>query len=72
MASTVVMARAMGQASRSANGPASSSASRISSVAYADEDNASEEKTASPWILFSRSCASLWVGSGCPIRARFT
>src|SRR5215467_7239118 len=52
--------------------PASTSTSRISSVAYATEDMASEEKTASATVLVRRSCRAWASDIGAPTSQRFT
>src|SRR5437899_1486597 len=44
---------------------------RISSVAYATEESASEAKTASAVVLPRRSCRCCAVGSGVPTKSRF-
>ena len=51
------MASAISMECVSAPVPAATSTSRISSVAYADEESASEEKTASAFVL-GRRCSS--------------
>ncbi|MNF18518.1 hypothetical protein D3C80_2226450 [compost metagenome] len=51
------MASAMGRLMPEAAAPAATSTSRISSVAYAVEDKASEAKTANPLVLLTCSCA---------------
>ncbi len=51
--------------------PARMSASSISSVAYAVEEMASEEKTGRAYFLGSRSCISWSVASGRPRRPLF-
>ena len=48
------MTNAIGHESPSADDPAATRTSRISSVAYATEDRASDEKTASAWTLVKR------------------
>ena len=52
--------------------PARIRISRISSVAYAVDDRASEAKMASALNLLSFSSASRDDASGCPMRRRFT
>ncbi len=65
------MAMAMGSERPSAADPARIRTSRISSVAYATEDRASEAKTARALTLESRSWISSAVGRGGPtIRLR--
>ena len=66
------MATAMGSASPSAAPPARTRISRISSVAYATEERASDANTARPVRGPSRSCAACAVGIGVPRRIRFT
>ena len=64
------MAPATGIVKLSAPAPASTRMRRISSVAYAEEDKASEEKTASAFVLESRSWIRSAVASGLPKRMR--
>ena len=52
--------------------PASTTTSRISSVAYAVDDSASEAKTASAVGLERRSCRDCAVGRGVPTNSRFS
>jgi len=54
MANSPAMASAMGRDSPSAGAPATTSTSRLSSVAYATEERASDEKTASALTLVRR------------------
>ena len=61
---------AMGMATCVAAAPASTSTSRISSVAYAVDEMASDEKTASATFFESRSCCSSAVAMGRPSIAR--
>ena len=49
--------------------PARTRMSRISSVAYATEESASEEKTASAEVLVSRSWRACAVARGLPTRS---
>ncbi len=50
--------------------PAVTKASKISSVAYAVDDMASEEKTGRAYFLGRRSCISSAVAIGLPTRPR--
>ena len=63
---------AAGLAKPSAAGPASISTRRISSVAYATEESASEDSTASPVMRVRRSCSARWDGIGRPTTTRLT
>src|ERR1700730_10825200 len=56
----------------SAAAPARTSTNKISSVAYATEDNASEEKTARADVRDSRSCRAWAVASGDPTNSFLT
>src|SRR4051794_27181687 len=47
--------------------PTAANGIRISSVAYATEDSASDDKTARAFHLGMRSCAAMWVEIGSPI-----
>src|SRR5215510_12047132 len=52
--------------------PPIATTNRISSVAYAVDDSASDENTASA-IVFGRRCSSIWVvASGRPTKIRFS
>src|SRR5215471_16998344 len=66
------MAKEIGSVRWRAAVPASTSTSKISSVAYATEDRASEEKTASAIVLVSRSCRAWASDIGAPTSHRFT
>ena len=66
------MATAIGNARLSAAAPASMRIRRISSVAYATEDSASDAKIARPVRGPSRSCAACAVAMGVPRRIRLT
>src|SRR6266850_1628740 len=72
MTSSAVMASAIGTSSRPAALPASTRMRRISSVAYATDDRASEEKTASAMRLLRRSCRACASGIGGPTSRRFS
>ena len=61
------MAIEIGNTSEKAAVPASARMIRISWVAYAVDDSASEEKTASPTVLPMVWCGASAVGSGRPI-----
>ena len=63
--------KAIGVARLRAATPASSSVRRISSVAYATEESASEESTASPVARFSRSWCARCDGIGRPTTTCF-
>ncbi len=52
--------------------PARMRMSRISSVAYATEESASDAKTARPVTRVSRSCLASVVGMGVPTSRRFS
>ncbi|MFL5805857.1 MAG: hypothetical protein ACJ8CR_29485 [Roseiflexaceae bacterium] len=56
----------------SALAPAATSTTRIASVAYATDESASDEKTASATSLCSRWWCCRSVASGWPTRKRFT
>src|SRR5450830_487869 len=62
------MATAIGSANLSAAAPASASASRISSVAYATDESASEENTARATRLLRRWWIAAEVRSGRPMK----
>ena len=66
------IASAIYGATVSAAGPAMMSASRISSDAYATDESASDEKTASAFVFVRRSCSSACVAIGAPIIQRRT
>ena len=66
MASSRTMTAEIGSVSDSTPTPARTSTFMISSVAYATEESASDEKTASALTLVSRSCDSRAVGIGVP------
>src|SRR3990170_4798912 len=72
MASRPAMAKAMGLVRWAAAAPASTRISRISSVEYATEDSASEEKTARATDLERRSCRACASGIGAPTSRRFS
>ena len=68
MTRTQAIDREIGTESASAAVPARIRTRKISSVAYATEDSASDEKTARPLTLVKRSCDSRAVGIGLPSR----
>src|SRR5262245_14290119 len=70
--SSPAIAREIGSVRWRAAVPASTSTSRISSVAYATEDMASEEKTASATVLVRRSCRAWASDIGAPTSQRFS
>ena len=65
------IASAIGTVRWAAAVPARTRIRRISSVAYATDDIASEEKTASATVLESRSCRAWASGMGAPTIRRF-
>jgi hypothetical protein len=65
------MASAIGSERESAAAPARTSTSKISSVAYAVDESASDEKTARAYLLGSFSSYRRSVRSGSPTRKRF-
>src|SRR5581483_12065040 len=68
ISSSTPMAMATGMVRDRAPAPASTRMRKISSVAYAEDDNASDEKTASAFVLERRSWASWALASGRPTR----
>src|SRR5262245_4964174 len=70
--SSPAIAREIGSVRWRAAVPASTSTSRISSVAYATEDRASDEKTASAIVLVRRSCRAWASDIGAPTSHRFS
>ena len=65
-----MIANAIGMEKLMAAAPARTRMSSTSSVAYATDDIASEEKTASATVLRSRSCRACASGMGRPTRTR--
>ena len=72
MARIAAMTKAMGLAMLSAAVPATTSTRTISSVAYATDDSASEERTARPVTFDSRSWWARCDGIGFPTTKRLT
>src|SRR5215831_13262258 len=66
IASNVAISNAIGVLYDSAANPPMTRTRRISSVAYATDDNASDDSTASPVTRDSRSWCARWVGIGRP------
>src|SRR5215475_8565010 len=60
------MVSAIGMARWKAAVPAATSTSKISSVAYATDDSASEEKIANAFVFVRRCCTCSAVRSGLP------
>ena len=69
---STMIAKAMGSDHARAAVPAINKMRRISSVAYATEERASEESIASAFALVRRSCTECSVLTGVPISTRFT
>src|SRR4029077_5338981 len=71
MARSVAMTRLIGTACEKAPTPATTSVARMKSVAYATDDSASDERTASPVTRDRRSWCARLDGIGLPTRKRF-
>ena len=68
--SSPTMTAEIGMTYDSAAVPSTASTSSVCSVAYATDEMASDERTASAVFLFRRSCSSRSLASGLPIRYR--